>query len=214
MVALPNLSFFLIAALLVLTSADRLCPPRPRPQCASRAFYMKVSSPLTTWACLGGDRLPRTGLTEELHELTDQKQMITASGFSDGRVLNVQQFITSSDFVQSHNFQQGDIDVKMPDYNSPCNEAGYVTVVTLGATQQYEVSPTYGLHLAHNSIDPVQSITAHCSTSSAYVELHYQSDFKMDKLVPSTEQDSETKLKFNEEAGPKPKSKSNFEGIY
>lgn len=154
------------------------------PECSLKSNYYKIIGPLSNYVCRGENGYPRTVLTGELHELTSQPQMIRATGFSDLKVISVSTFVESSDFVQAHNYLQGDLEIYMPDFSSPCAEAGYVTAVSLGGTNDFEVSPTNGLKLSHNSIDPIQTITAHCSTSSAYVDIHYVSDFKMAKIIP------------------------------
>lgn len=179
-------SKILLPIILALAATDiqSVAPPGQFPLCADQPNYYKVSGPVSKWSCLGGDRFPRSGIDDELHELTDQKQMLTAAGFSDGYTIEVERFVEESDFVQTHDYEQGDLEIFMPTYTSPCDEAGYVTVKTAGSVQDWEVSPTNGLKISHNSIDPVQSLTAHCSLPTSYVNIHYVSDFKMERVIP------------------------------
>lgn len=168
---------------LAVSQAQSVAPLRSVPTCAGQPNYYKVLGPVSKWSCLGGDRFPRSGIDDELHELTDQKQMLTAAGFSDGYTIEVEKFVEESDFVQTHDYEQGDIEIFMPTFMSPCDEAGYVTVKTAGSVQDWEVSPTHGLKIAHNTLDPVQSLTAHCSLPTSYVNIHYVSDFKMERII-------------------------------
>jgi hypothetical protein len=131
--------------------------------------------------CITQSGYPVARIEDEIHEFTNQDQKMTGLNFLDGDVVDVEVFVLGSDFVLLKNFEVRSIDIFMPTVTSQCPFYGSVVVTNDVGSQTFPVDPNVGLTILDDPADPIKTLESICGASGSYIDVHYKSDFKLEK---------------------------------